>query len=271
MQPAKERLIARYDALEGSPPDWGYGLPGKTPKTPLGATIPFIGRRYFDSALRIVVYASAENLAHYERAPATVPAFLADRRFRDRHRAAHDEAQAAQPEAFWPTLHIGPVENGSLLCAALFLGQKLGAIQDTDGPRGLLDTLAAGNVGKYSLSGPKNRDYAGSLRLLKPSLPLLVADLEVLRPDVVLFPRAAYRLADVRALLASACPRARIVPLPQFNATVVNVHLAGRRVRALELERELAGTALADWMGRLRGYAPGHAYRYLAELEACLA
>ncbi len=125
-------------------------------------------------------------------------------------------------------------------------------------------------MGKYSKRGERNRDYIGSINHLRPSLPFLRADLRVAQPDVVLFPKSALRHREVRQVLASESPTALVLPIPQFNATVVNTHLKGFHGRAQELRSELAGTVLDTWMGMLRGYCPGYAYRYLAMLELLL-
>ncbi len=118
MRPLADSLQEEYSTLSGDSPPWAYRLPTREL---LPATIPFVGANYDHTSPRIAVYASAENLAHYERRPETVPAFLLNHRAKDRHRAAFEDARAASPALFWPTVHIGPVENGSLLCAALFV------------------------------------------------------------------------------------------------------------------------------------------------------
>ena len=272
-----DSLLTRYASQAKAPPSWAYRLPDDRP---LQATIPFVGSGYATSSPRVAVFASAENLAHYERAPHTVPAFLLDDRAGNRHRVTHDIALASASDGFWPTVHIGPVENGSLLCAAMFVRHALCVESPVEGPDHLLEQLLVANVGKYSRRSEegdpakgirtRNRDYAGSIKYMRPSLPLLRADLEVARPEVILIPKTAYGLNDVRDVVSSACPEARVLPIPQFNATVVNIQLAGRHSRALEIRGEFAGTALAEWMEHLRGYAPGYAYRYLAVLEELL-
>src|SRR5688572_21345146 len=87
-------LLARYRALGLSPPPWAYPLP---------PSIPFIGKNY-GSWGGFLVYASAENLSHYERHPHTLPAFLHDHRALDRHRAALDNGEGD----FFPVVHMAP-------------------------------------------------------------------------------------------------------------------------------------------------------------------
>ncbi len=253
--------------MRESPPEWAYRLPKRRRLRP---SVPFVGKDYERSSPRIAVYASAENLAHYERAPKSLPPFMFDGRAGNRHRAALDDWLAAKPSGFWPKVHVGPVENGSLLCAALFVLERLGSESSVENPLNLLERLLVANVGKYSKLGEKNVDYIRSLKDLQPSLPYLRVDLRVGQPDLVLFPQGAARLGAVRQLLAEEIPSARVLPVPQFNATVVNVHLAQYGARAAELAEELAGTALSVWMKRLTGYRANHAYRYLAFLEQLL-
>ena len=56
--------------------------------------------------------------------------------------------------------------------------------------------------------------------------------------------------------------------MPQFNAQVVNIHLAKHDRAAQALRRRLAGTPLADWMAHLRSVREQHAWRYMAMLDA---
>lgn len=51
------QLLAEYRSIGIEPPSWAYPLP---------PSIPFIGKKYGRWG-GILVYASAENLSHYER------------------------------------------------------------------------------------------------------------------------------------------------------------------------------------------------------------
>ncbi|MBN2128391.1 MAG: hypothetical protein JW741_02805, partial [Sedimentisphaerales bacterium] len=112
-----------------------------------------------------------------------------------------------------------------------------------------------------------NRDYIGNLSMLTESLPFVVGELVELRPAVVLMPNAVWKKAVLRAALCGAAPWSRFIPAPQFNATVVNVHLARHEQEAQRLRRRSRGSQLERWMTQLRRIPPGNAWRYLAYLH----
>lgn len=268
-------LLARYQEIGHNPPEWAY---------PLAPSIPFVGRRY-GSWGGLLVYASAENLTHYERDPERIPEFLKDERRFNRHRAS---ATVRDKTGFFPNVHMAPFSNGSLLVAAAFYVLcrfKKGFTKPVD----LLESIAAANVGKFSIAvsekqgkpvaaaKPKqngkvpkphrNKDYAGKSKL-NDSVPYLRADLEVLKPAVVMIPRTMLRNKQVAQVFnESGC---EVVPIYQFNATIVNCALAKHDKAAKKLAKELAGTPISDWIDQLRGYTPGYPYRYLVELTNAL-
>ena len=59
--------------------------------------------------------------------------------------------------------------------------------------------------------------------------------------------------------------------MPQFNAAVVNIHLADRDRQAEALRRRRVGTPLARWMANLDGFSRRNAWRYIAALEDAIA
>lgn len=244
--------------------DWDYS---KTPlKKPLPPSIPFIGKNYTQTPKKIALYASAENLAHYERKPETVPEFLCDERVWNRHREANLEGW----DKFFPRLHIGPVENGSLLCAVQFICNSLDLDSPND-PSLFLENLVVGNVGKFSISGIGNKDYAGNINLLEPSLPYFQMDLEILRPDILMLPKTMYAHQAIKESISKAIPKATIIPIPQFNSTVVNIHLKRNKDSGSRLAIELKGTTLDKWTNHLTGYTKGFPYRYFAELDSIIS
>lgn len=269
MKALVETLRAEYTELgsgqHGEPPEWAYRLPTGEP---LQATIPFVGQAYAESSPRIAVFASAENLAHLGEHPGD---FLLDERALDRHRVQREMDRRGNPGGFWPQVGIRPVEDGSLLCAALFVAQVVRQAPPEQTPAGFLEQLVVANVCKFSKQGGVNRDYLGCMRDVRPSLPYLRADLQVTKPEILLIPKTALNNREVGQVVAEVCPSARRLQVPQFNARVVHGrHLATHHARGLELQQELAGTLLGDWMSRLAGYSPGYAYRYLALLEELL-
>jgi hypothetical protein len=268
----ESNLFEKYrEQFENSPPpnwafpsqSWDYN---KTPlKKPFPPSIPFIGENFNESPKKIALYASAENLAHYERKSETIPEFLCDERVWSRHREANLEGW----DKFFPRLHIGPVENGSLLCAVLFICDHLNLDLPKE-PNLFLENLVVGNVGKFSISGIGNKDYAGNIKLLEPSLPYFQMDLEILRPDILMLPKTIYAHQKVKDIVLNVIPEATIIPVPQFNSTVVNTHLKRNEKAASRLINKLKKTTLEEWTNHLTGYAKGYPYRYYAELETVL-
>lgn len=252
----ESELLARYRELGHEPPDWAF---------PLAPTIPFVGANYGRWG-GILVYASAENLSHYERDPETVPPFLKDERRFNRHRAA---CNAPSGSAFFPDVHMAPFSNGSLLVAIAFVALRKFSLE-FQLPGGLLESIAAANLCKFSIrvgECGKNVDYLGRSRMIT-SIPYIRADLAIIRPGLVLVPQTALRNTAVAEVFALA--GCEILPIYQFNAGVVNRVLRKHDVAAKKLKTELEGTPLAHWIDKLTGYSPGFAYRYLVELDIAL-
>ena len=57
------------------------------------------------------------------------------------------------------------------------------------------------------------------------------------------------------------------MPIPQFNATVVNCHLGRFHAKGQRLRRQFKDKALGAWMGHLSGMREENAWRYLAMLK----
>ncbi|QPJ64318.1 MAG: hypothetical protein G3M78_02460 [Candidatus Nitrohelix vancouverensis] len=261
-------LLDRYQNEFTSSPEWAFPSKqwdnSKNPlRKPFPPSIPFVGKNYNQAPKKIVLYASAENLAHYERKPETIPDFLCDDRAWNRHRAANVEGW----DKFFPRLHIGPVENGSLLCAVLFICNSLGLDSPKD-PKLFLENLAVANLGKFSIAGNKSVDYAGNIRMLKPSLPFFQVDLEVLQPDILILPKTMHAHQIVRDLISEIVPNTHVIPVLQFNSTVVNIHLKRNDLQAIELAAQYKGTVLEEWTNHLTGYRKGYPFRYYSELES---
>ena len=247
--------------------DWDYT---KTPiKNPFPPSIPFIGRNYSKAPKKIALYASAENLAHYERDQDSIP----DSFRNDQAWVRHQEAFNNRKPDFYPNVHIGPVNDGSLLCATLFICQSMNRDFPED-PTMLLEMLAVANVGKFSIAGKKNKDYAGKNKI-EPSLPYFQIDLEILQPDILILPETMYKKNKrVRTLISEALPKATIIPVYQFNHQVVHGrHLKKFRDRGTQLESQLKlrEDTLVKWTGELSGYKKGSPYWYYARLELMLS
>lgn len=248
-----DRLIRRFRATFDRTPAWAW--PHKPP-------IPLVGRRYRPGR-GLLIYASAENLAWQKSKPP--PARFTTEAAWNRYRVQYDRGD----DTFFPDVGIQPVNDGGLLAAGLFIAQRLG-LPAPPRPQGFLETVAVTNWCKFSIRSATNRDYIGDVGKLVWSLPYVVGELAVLQPAVVLLPAALWRRPVLAAAMRGASPLTRFLAAPQFNARVINCHLGAYGRPARRLRQRLAGTALAEWMSRLRGFRKEYAWRYIALLDALL-
>lgn len=213
-------------------------------------TIPFVGKHYAEQVRKILVYASAENLADYWKGNDKhwVGDWLDDdSQAENRHRKCFDDP-GMQGDPFFPHVHIGPMNNGCLATAAYYIASKLYQLEFSN-PRDFYETIAFGNYGKYSIEtalqrskrlgieqngGKANIDYAGNKELLAASHAFLRADLSELKPDCIILPKAMYE-AD-RVFIDQHKGHAVIVPIHQINTRVINLHIAPKHSR-YDIER----------------------------------
>ena len=204
------------------------------------ATIPFVGKHYAHQPKKILVYASAENLAGYRKSK---PDWWAgdpldnDMWAENRHRKCFD-GWNKQEEHFFPNVHIAPMNDGRLATAAYYVAWKLYGVDYTT-PKAFYETISFANYGKYSIETEKqrseriglegkansaNQDYAGNRELLAVSHGYIQADLEMLKPDCIIMPKTMY-WAD-KLFLEKHKGDAIIVPISQMNVRVINCHIA---------------------------------------------
>lgn len=208
-------------------------------------TIPFVGKHYSEQSQKILVYASAENLADYWKGNDRhwVGDWLDDdSRAENRHRKCFDDPEM-QYDPFFPHVHIGPMNNGCLATAAYYIASKLYQL-DFNNPHDFYENIAFGNYGKYSIEtalqrskrlgieqsgGKANIDYAGNKELLAASHSFLRADLSELKPNCIILPKAMYE-AD-KIFLDQYKGHAVIVPIHQINTRVINLHITPKHSR----------------------------------------
>lgn len=249
------KLLEQYHGIGLTPPPWSWPYP---------PSIPFVGANYREGG--VLVYGSAENLSHYVRDRSKEPAFMKDERARDRHWAAYS-IPPTEPR-FFPCIHLQPASDGDLLVLAQYFLSKYGSptVTYTD-PRELLNRLAVANFSKFSIHGPTDRNIAGQVTKLRASLPFVSADLAVLKPNVIIMPRANWKLSAVSQAVRSAAPQARIIALPQCTPSVVNIHLKRHAKAAESLRLSLERSPIADWIKNVPGYRKEYFYRFLVELD----
>lgn len=238
-----QNLLNEYRRLQnavGNEPDWAVHKRTK-PTELVRCTIPFVGRDYFLQSKRILVYASAENLSTYDQKHLDhwEGSWLDDdTKAENRHRKCFDEFNL---DDFFPHVHIAPMNNGCLATAVYYLTYKLGLVGDVY-PREFYETIAIANYGKYSIEteqqhaerlnvtdkslAKSNIDYASNLSLLESSHPFIKADIELLHPDIIILPGSAYKTD--REFVDTYKGNARIIPIYQMNASVINRIIAKR-------------------------------------------
>ena len=249
-------LIEQYQnvyAGKGNSPTWAYRKMDQ-PDRPIQPPIPFVGKHYFEQPVRILLYASAENLRGYN-------GYLDDDIFAlHRHRYYFDQS-VRDPKTFFPWVHIAPINNGALVLCAFHIMSRLTALNDMD-PADFLETIAFGNYGKYTIcptEGTRNVDYAAQPDKLAESQPYVAADLETLRPDYIIMVGTTYHGAGAqKRFVDQVCGSARIIPIYQITPTTVNSPILFRKHGVAKID-ELHPT-LARWYSHFHAGAVSGKY-----------
>jgi len=229
-------------------------------------SIPFVGEQYRPDK-GLLIYASAENLTWMNRT--NPPARYTSDAALNRYRAAYEE-QGRNAASFFPCVGIQPVNDGGLLAAGLYLAERVG-LPVRQQPRDFLETIAVSNWCKFTIQSERNVDYLHDTKKLVESLPFVVTELSALRPAFAVLPQTLWRNPVLCAAMRGASPATRFLSLPQFNTTVVNIHLAPYDADARNLRCRMAGTTLGEWTRHLVGFNESNSWRYFACLNALFA
>lgn len=248
-----KELIRRFQTTCNGIPEWAW---------PFNPPIPMIGKDYRPSQ-GLLIYASAENLSWLTEQDA--PTRFRNRNSWNRYRVKYDTIGRSSPD-FFPTLGIQPLDDGGLLAAGLFIAQKL-CLNCPIQPRPFLEKNAVSNWCKFSIRSSTNRDYITDTKKLTTSLPFVISELAVLQPAAVLVPKQIWKHPILSAAMRGASPWSKFIPIPQFNSRVINCHLTSYDRQARLLQRQSAGTPLAEWMSKLRSVKLKNAWRYMAMLN----
>jgi len=209
-------------------------------------TIPFVGNQYAEQKLKILVYASAENLANYcVGEPTDRPWLDNDVEAQNRHRRCFD--LSAESKDFFPNVHIQPMNDGTLSTAVYYLAQRLLQVE-FDFPRDFYETIAFGNFGKFSIETEfqrnsrngihegdiKNIDYTSKTLSfterkdkLSASLLFLKADIKILKPDLIILPENLYTI--VKEEFDEIRGDATLIPIYQMVANTFNRTFKNRK------------------------------------------
>lgn len=230
-------LLTQYRALFSVPscfPDWAVRKI-HCPDEPVKATIPFIGKEYARQDVKILIYASAENLANYYAGSGYWPGEWLDDDGQavNRHRRCFEKPELQN--GWFPHVHMAPMNDGCLATAAFYLANKIRTYDASITPREFYETIAFANYGKYSIETEKQRnirlgqgksgagsnvDYAGNMALMEASREYVRADLRTLQPDYIIMPETVYR-AD-RAFVDECRGSAEVIGIYQMNVSVIN-------------------------------------------------
>ena len=247
-------LIQRSKDTFNGTPNWAW---------PFKPSIPLVGKNY-KPGKGLLIYASAENLSWLNNTPA--PRRFQTEKAWNRYRVQYEKS-GRHSKDFFPDVGIQPMTDGGLFAAGLFIATKLG-LQKRAKPRSFLETIAVSNWCKFSIKSAGNRDYITDMKKLAASLPFVIGELALLKPAVVLVPKSLWVQAILQAAMRGASPRTRFLPVPQFNANVVNCHLGSYEGAARKLRKYLQETPLARWMDALCRINKNNAWRYIAMLAA---
>lgn len=211
-----EALSVDYEAeyCSSAAPDWAF--------QGIAPAIPYIGERFPEAPKKVLIYASAENLASDQN-------HLHGLRALPRREQMHRSYCRTPRQHEDQNVHIEPINNGALLKVARHALSYLpfGADFDTNSSRSFLEQVAVANPGKFSIDPNrldrkprKNLDYAGDPDKFAVQRPYLEADLKRLGPQIVILPRkvfASLRSAGMEGLF-DQLDRIILIQQVQFQA-----------------------------------------------------
>ena len=211
-----EILLQRYESIfkelcSAGEPEWAVRKMSN-PDLFVHPTIPFVGKNYFERDKKILIYASAENLSPYKGH------LDCDALAKDRHRYYFSKSK----DRTFPFVHIQPMQDGCLMNVLRYVCEKL-EIAMPEEPRDFLENIAFANFCKYSIQSGQNVDYASKTQYLEFSIKYVAADLDLLKPNIIIMPRTIFRVEKPFILEHSA--GAQIIPIMQMNARNINCRI----------------------------------------------
>lgn len=213
------RLYKKIFAEKNNTPTWATHkiTPGHEHEL-VHCSIPFVGKIYNEQDIKILLYASAENLSNYSKNNG----YLDDDDFAiNRHRNRYNSSTLKG--RFFPDVHIQPINDGVLLIVALYVYQKY-CNNDAVTPSEFLERISVANYCKYTIqSSEKNKDYASNAEYLKESHSYIKQDISILQPDIIIMPKSIY--CTDYDFICEVKGSAKILPIYQINARNVNLRI----------------------------------------------
>lgn len=184
-------------------------------------SIPFVGKDYDNQPVRILVYASAENLANY----GNKEKLYDDEWAVNRHRNCFEVSKTCS-DLFFPNVHIQPMNDGGLAIVALYVYLKFCNV-DKVTPFEFLEKIAVANYCKYTKTPVKvgnrerNEDYANNSSKLECSHDYIEKDIAILKPDYIIMPKSIWN-TDNKKFISKVKGETQIIPIYQINAGTIN-------------------------------------------------
>lgn len=202
------------------------------------SAIPFVGKEYFSNpnGCRVLLYASAENLSGYADG---IEELSEEYRV---HRCRQSFEASVAAGDFFPSVHIQPINDGGLLVVAYqilkrIMGEAFEKNYGNMQPAEFLEHICCSNYGKFTLhvgDGKTNYDYAGKKRILKLCHAYVKADIDVLKPDIIIMPKSMYEGAGQKKSFFEKYfseEEFKVIPVYQVNSTVVNCHIGSKYIK----------------------------------------
>jgi hypothetical protein len=205
-----EKAYKKIYSSRAGRPQWGVKKNSDSHAI-IHPAIPFVGKDYDKS--KLLAYASAENLNWYKKGKET---YLDDDEaalIRRRSPLKSDKKE----KCFFPGLNMGPFGNGYYYIIIAYVLKKLEIELEYETPFDFLYNFAADNFGKFSIAGDENEDYAGKIDYLRRSFKYVEADLETLKPNIIIMPKTIYNFDEVKALIKGIVPESKIISIYQMQ------------------------------------------------------
>jgi hypothetical protein len=137
---------------------------------------------------------------------------------------------------------------------------KLKVDLDYSDPHEFIKNIAVDNFCKFSIKTSKddrtNKDYVKDESKLRASYDYVKADLEILRPDTLVLPKAIYNHSEVRKIIKTILPNCLILPIYQINPSTINQIIVGILGFKKKSKNEIP-EILLNWQKNLLGGITG--------------
>ena len=145
------------------------------------------------------------------------------------------------------TPFLEPMNNGGLVNIIGYVAMKTFPDFKFTDPKELLEGVSFANFGKFSIrvkKGENNEDYAGVISKLERSLEYIKADIDILRPELLIMINTIYKHSIISKLLKNKYPEIKVIPIYQIHHFNIN---RNDRLKRFEKKDKNKVGILADW------------------------